>query len=486
MLSKIAMELIQWRQKRLQGYRLKEILLSQFIVYLAKRLAVLLRFGSKSIATFLLSSLLLWIPQYSLATIEMNALDSAIFFRDSNDFEKALVLFLKAEKYCSLHQLQLEKARVYHELATLYGMLNQPEKAKQYLVLAVKLRVQYNGDETNLSKSLNNLGIVFEQLGQYPKAIDHYTQSAKIKARMGNKIGQANTYNNIAECYEYQKQRDSTIHYYLKSLVIFQSENVPSAIAVVSSNIAYKFFEIGKNSEAVPYYHLSLPLAIEHKDIRLQRKVRLYLSKSFEKLNQPDSALLHYQFYSNLNDSILRLEAIDKIVEIESRHELAQLKKENLEKALRDRQTKIWIGILAFLILAGSVFIILWQRNRILLAKSNQQLTEAKSASFEKAIFLAKIKASVIADEIFHAVNGNLVTIRMIYGAGSKEEGDEAIRETIDNLFEMAAQLRSELPDEDDYPIDEQFKNDGLKNTEQSAYSQQNTNDFGEKESSTH
>ncbi|WP_211517543.1 tetratricopeptide repeat protein, partial [Geitlerinema sp. PCC 9228] len=49
----------------------------------------------------------------------------------------------------------------------------------------------FGGDRSGEAKSLNNLGLAYQSLGQYQRAIEYHQQSLAIKQEIGDRSGEA-------------------------------------------------------------------------------------------------------------------------------------------------------------------------------------------------------------------------------------------------------------------------------------------------------
>ncbi|WP_088243909.1 tetratricopeptide repeat protein [Calothrix rhizosoleniae] len=57
------------------------------------------------------------------------------------------------------------------------------------------------GNRLGVANSLNNLGLAYRNLGDYKKAIDYHQQSLKIDKEIGNRLGVANSLGNLGNTY---------------------------------------------------------------------------------------------------------------------------------------------------------------------------------------------------------------------------------------------------------------------------------------------
>jgi tetratricopeptide (TPR) repeat protein len=57
------------------------------------------------------------------------------------------------------------------------------------------------GDRSGVGTTLNNIGLVYNYLGQYPKALDYYQQALAIARQIGDRSTEGKTLNNIGLIY---------------------------------------------------------------------------------------------------------------------------------------------------------------------------------------------------------------------------------------------------------------------------------------------
>lgn len=107
---------------------------------------------------------------------------------------------------------------------TVLGILN---KDRGYYGLSVEHYLQAMhvaeriGDSLRVSSCLNNIGSVYFQQGNYPKALAHFQQSLGIENRLGRDRGQASIrLVNIGDAYFKMDSLDKAAAYYYNSLLI--------------------------------------------------------------------------------------------------------------------------------------------------------------------------------------------------------------------------------------------------------------------------
>lgn len=110
---------------------------------------------------------------------------------------------------------------------------------------------------------LNNIGNVYSEIGDYPKAIDVYMQSLKIKEKFNVHEGVGNALNNIGNLYRAMDNTDRAIEFYQKAVNSFKKANHAIGVANSSFNIGFQFLREEEYDSAVYYMENSLEVYLE-------------------------------------------------------------------------------------------------------------------------------------------------------------------------------------------------------------------------------
>jgi serine phosphatase RsbU (regulator of sigma subunit) len=146
---------------------------------------------------------------------------------------------------------------------------NYPEALKNYLA---SLEIQEEiGDKNGIASSSNNIGTIYWYQGNYPEALKNYLVSLKIKEEigvehpedMGNKKGIASSLNNIGNIYSDQGNYPEALKNYLASLKIKEEIGDKKGIAFTLNNIGNIFANQGNFPEALKNLFASLKIAEE-------------------------------------------------------------------------------------------------------------------------------------------------------------------------------------------------------------------------------
>jgi tetratricopeptide (TPR) repeat protein len=153
-----------------------------------------------------------------------------------------------------------------------------------------------------VARSLNNLGAIYKNLGQYQKAIDFYQQSLAIKKQIGDRDGEATSLNNLGLVYDYLGQYQKAIDFYQQSVAIAKQIGESSIEARSLNNLGAAYDRLGQYQKAIDFYRQAL---------EMQEKIgdRQGEAKSLNNLGIVYTNLRQYQRAINLHQQSL---AIDK------------------------------------------------------------------------------------------------------------------------------------------------------------------------------
>lgn len=112
----------------------------------------------------------------------------------------------------------------------------------------------------NIANSLRNMGIVFEEQGNYPKALESFLASLKINEAIGYKRGIAANLISIGIVYKRQKDEKKALEYYLQALKIAEEAGINSFKGLTLVNIGNVYADQQQYHKALEFYFKALVL----------------------------------------------------------------------------------------------------------------------------------------------------------------------------------------------------------------------------------
>jgi tetratricopeptide (TPR) repeat protein len=157
-------------------------------------------------------------------------------------------------------------------------------------------------DRRREALTLNNIGLVYSQLGEKQKALEYYSQSLSLSRATGHRFGEAVTLNNIGSVYSALYEKQKALEYYSQSLSLRRAVGDRRGEAVTLNNIGGVYSELGEKQKALEYYSQSL---------RLRRAVG---DRSGEALTLYNMAYAKRE-QNNLTEALNDIESSLKIIE---------------------------------------------------------------------------------------------------------------------------------------------------------------------------
>lgn len=218
-----------------------------------------------------------------------------------NNFEVAKLLFDSAEKVAEHYNDVVSKAKVNYSRAVLANKIGHNQLALQQALLALDRKLESN-DTDRIWIVWNLLGIIYDDLGNYPEAIKCYTTALSLVSDARDRQGLIIVYNNLASFYTSVDMPDESIHYYDEALKLVGGDDHPEDVWYLYNNKAEILLEsgdtIGASYNAKKAYTACLRLEDECElAYVLEVQANLMLTK-----HRYDSAQVFFEQVKNISD----------------------------------------------------------------------------------------------------------------------------------------------------------------------------------------
>ncbi|MDY6898088.1 MAG: tetratricopeptide repeat protein, partial [Cyanobacteriota bacterium] len=151
------------------------------------------------------------------------------------------------------------------------------------------------GDKVGESITLNNIGHIYRDLGQYSKALDYYQKAFDIAKQLNNKKDEANNLNNMGVIYNYLGKYTETLDYYNQALEIYRLIDDKVGESTILNNIGAIYDSIGSYIKALDYYTQALNIRRLIDDKTGESDTLNNIGKVHSRLEKYTEALKHYQ-----------------------------------------------------------------------------------------------------------------------------------------------------------------------------------------------
>ncbi len=238
-------------------------------------------------------------------------------------------------------------------IGNIYLGLGKPDDALNYFERALEIAREIKSKNAEASCFIS-IGTIYSDKGQPEKALGYYFKSLDLFLDVKNEEAIATNYNNIADTYLDMKDYPKSLFYIVKAAELYEKIGNVYGQSLALNNIGDYYIAIGEEEKAIEYYNRGLEKGklIEANEHIIQSYKGL--SASYKKSGNYKQALLYYENFHELSDSVFNLENSKQIAEMETRFN-TEKKQQEIELLTKDkkihedemnRQTLISRGIL--------------------------------------------------------------------------------------------------------------------------------------------
>jgi pentatricopeptide repeat protein len=184
-----------------------------------------------------------------------------------------------------------EEARALLNLGISYARLTQYDKAFDYFKQSLQIWGELNNVRA-MGRAMNALAVMWERAGSHQKAIDIYQKLLVIQSKMlKDRIGEAETLDNLGFSYASLGQYDVAIDYYKQSLEVQKQTGRLTGVAAPLLNMGLAYFKLGRYREAAAYYEQALAVWRQAKDRTGEALTLANLMSTWSALEAPRLAI---------------------------------------------------------------------------------------------------------------------------------------------------------------------------------------------------
>ncbi|MDP2304141.1 MAG: tetratricopeptide repeat-containing sensor histidine kinase [Ignavibacteria bacterium] len=341
-----------------------------------------------------------------------------------SQFDSAIIYFEKALELRSKLSNKEHLASTTNNIGTVYYQWAIYDKALEYYLQALELNREIN-NYANVPVILTNIGIIFKETSQEEKAIEYFQESLGYAIASNDTQNIGYVYNSIAGTF-IDKNRDSSIYYYNKSLEAYKAVGSAGGIIICLKGLAENYIRSNDLGKARNYFNQILEIATREKNrlriaeaykylgninksenqltlakeyfekciqISLEMNTKSFLRDSYKNLSEiyeatgdVNKALISIKEYLNYKEQIDNEDSQRRINDLKSRFEFEKYQRAlDVQKYDNQQQRVFLFSIVAILfgaiIAAGILFVINNKRkkvNEILLQKNEQIEGQAK------------------------------------------------------------------------------------------------------------
>jgi tetratricopeptide (TPR) repeat protein len=398
---------------------------------------------------------------------EKGKLDALIRISQFNfmlsDIKNAIETGLEAKNLAIQLDKKPELAIVLDGLGMLYYNLGDKKKCAEYYFSSLKLAEQL-ADKNMICLTLSRIGLLYNDQKDYEKADEYLKRSLALTKELDNKEGTATNLNNLANVAINKADYSKALSYLKEALDITTKTDNPLLEASHYLNIGKVYFKTRNFPAAMQYYKRALEIFTKTGNLLRITTCRLSIgevelaAKNYTQANENITQALNisekqglkeliyrsYQLYHELSlakkDTVLAYKYTilenqwkDSLALGENKQSLARMelqyhfeKKEQSEKAERERKTILNTAVI--IALALSIIIILLIMNQLRLRAKKSKLEKEgleKELDFKKKELTLNVMSLMKKSELLSDFSKKIVQFE---GEATNEETKYALK----------------------------------------------------------
>jgi tetratricopeptide (TPR) repeat protein len=180
--------------------------------------------------------------------------------------------------------------RICNDLGVVYQSLGQYQEALNFYRQSLEIQREI-GNCNGEANSLGNLGNLYNSLGQYQEARNFYQQSLEIQCEIGDRNGEANSLGNLGDIHDSLGKYQEALNLYHQSLAIQRKIGNIQGEATSLNGLGNVYYSLGQYQEAFKYHQQSLEIQCEIGDRNGEANSLCNLGNVYHSLGQYQKAL---------------------------------------------------------------------------------------------------------------------------------------------------------------------------------------------------
>lgn len=303
-------------------------------------------------------------------------------YMDYGNLASALDYFIKAARYYNENDDEKGLARVYTRMAEAYNKQGNYNTERYYLRNAIDI-YEIEQDSIKLAITLTNLGYANYTVGQYDSALILYTGTADIYEKMDLQLEYAYCLGNKGLVYSKLSDFNMAEDHLLKAIELLTNLDDKRGVTEFMIEYANILQQKGEINKAIVCASNGYKNAVENSLKEYESNAAFRLAQLYSISDMYDSAFHYQSLHISANDSIKNLETIQKMADLRTEYEVAQIQTEvDLLEKNKLFQRIIIIALVIILILAIGIILLYYSS-----LKRSKKLTTALD---ERRILLEK------------------------------------------------------------------------------------------------
>lgn len=343
--------------------------------------------------------------------IAANRMSMGTAWLQRGDHQKAIQVYLEAINILEKFKDYSNLVTAYANIGLVYNDLKQFDKALHYhqkaLDICYAFPTEAPEEATAQVQMLQTLDYL--NLKQYDRALVSLHRSDSMAKALRSDYISTIYYGMEGKYYHEMKQYQASVKSFEKSLHYADLSGNQFQKASSYQQLGINFFLLNKYKESIDYLLRSITISRKIGDKIRERKTLEYLSQAYARIHQNEEAVNYYQQFIALSDSLNQSETKKRINEIENQYQsrkkadsILVLKKNNqLQLAAIHRKETLNIALITggvLLLLIGFLFY-RYLRHKHQLLKNTEELHRQRIQEMEKERQLVAVQSVLKGQE---------------------------------------------------------------------------------------
>ncbi len=245
-----------------------------------------------------------------------------IYYDINGNSDSAKYFFEKSLDYSRKNKFLVHEEHTLNNLGMFHWNKGENETALNYFFNSIKVhQKKENATERGLASSYNNVGLIYQEMELFEKAIPYHLKALQIRIETKDKQGQIASYNNLGVCYNNLKKYSEAKESFEKGFQLAKEIDNKHEFYNSIKGLADIAFYLGNYNEAL---QLNLQSLNRPKEVPFNSKSKVHVYSSLAqilvKLNNPKEAIK----YGELGLKELETDNSDAEYEVEIYKPLAE------------------------------------------------------------------------------------------------------------------------------------------------------------------
>lgn len=342
------------------------------------------------------------------------------------------------------------RARTFNNLGSIFERIGDGQKALTYFNKALDLH-RTAGREQLAASTLGNIGVILHKQKKFEEAITHFRESAAMAATVQDTFALSIRWQNLGNSYLETARFDSAMVYFDRALSASRAMRDTFGMASIYNSRANLYEKVNVPDSVISNRQQAYQLAMSIGDTTDMIQAQLALSRAYADRGDFQRAYRAQQLYHNLDSDVSEREQNDRLYELEARYQSVAKEKQlqeqafDLQREKREARTlrlvALLIGLLA-LIISWALYA-RWQQQKRLTVQE-QEIHEArlerikeeqKRLAVQSMMAGEEAERARLARELHDSLGSMLSSMKLVMG----KSPDDPTRDSLSGMVDRAS-----------------------------------------------